>query len=99
MPLLDITNDQENAYQLNEIIERTIEFQINSTVDNLNQIIDTIAVKENSDRLNQRVEFLLAMAISSDFDVTDAGLKVKIIPLPPKQTQQGITKAVVNWLW
>lgn len=99
MPLLDITNDQENAYQLNEIIERTIEFQINSTVDTLNQIIDTIAVKENSDRLNQRVEFLLAMAISSDFDVTDAGLKVKIIPLPSKQTQQGIFKAVVNWFW
>jgi hypothetical protein len=99
MALLNITNDQENAYQLNEIIERTCTFQINSTVDSLNQIIDIIAVKENADRLNQSVAFLLGMEISSDFDVTEVGLKVVITPLPPKQPKQGIIKAVVNWLW
>ena len=99
MALLNIANDQENAYQLNEIIERTCTFQINSTVDNLNQIIDIIAVKENADRLNQSVAFLLGMEISSDFDVTEAGLKIVITPLPPKQTRKGIIKSAFNWLW
>lgn len=85
MPLFDITNNQENASQLNEIIEGSYKFQINSTVDNLNQIIDTIAVKENADRLNQRIELNLEMEISSNYKVTDGILKVKISPLPPEK--------------